>query len=78
MDVNLSDHKPVTALFDLKIKKIDSRDLYQKKFSQIKALYYKHKGPRTQKDQVDLSERIPVGSKMLNTDKIAHLEPSNQ
>ena len=40
VDINLSDHKPVLAVFEVKVKKIELKEDYQMKFNQLKKKYY--------------------------------------
>ncbi len=43
VDVNLSDHKPVCAVFEVRVKKVDDKEMYAKLFKQQKRMYYVQK-----------------------------------
>ncbi len=43
VDVNLSDHKPVCAVFEVRVKKVDDKEMYLKQFEQEKRMYYVQK-----------------------------------
>jgi hypothetical protein len=43
VDVNLSDHKPVYGVFEVRVKKVEDKEKYGKQFEQEKRLYYVQK-----------------------------------
>ena len=43
VDVNLSDHKPVCGVFEVRVKKVEDKEMYGKLFQQQKRMYYVQK-----------------------------------
>jgi len=44
IDINLSDHKPVCGLFEVRIRKVEDKEKYVKVFEEGKRVYYGQKG----------------------------------
>ncbi len=43
VDVNLSDHKPVCGVFEVRVKRVEDKEKYGKQFEHEKRLYYVQK-----------------------------------